>query len=255
MQRKDILVTMAVVAGITVGCGGETLLATAVVKRSQMNSVVSGNGQNNSLENDQNMIKIGETVKGNSINMEIIGNIGGRDPIIFVVGGIHQSELTGWRGGSDQTSGWLGLAKEWFLENSTEWSGFKIALVDINPDGRSRVNPNGVNLARNFECVSCRWSKTDPKKRGEADPDGESPVSESESRALINALEKLRLEGEVKLVVMLHNVAPKKGLIDPGNCDMNPESCEIGKRIASYSGARYQEVGLLIKLKVNIQKE
>ncbi len=192
-------------------------------------------------------VKVGETVLGNEIKMEILSQerkeANKRKNVVFIVGGIHHQENTGWFAGDSSNPGWLALVKKWLEENKEEWKGMEIAMVDINPDGRGRGNPNGVDLNRNFACKEvCNWHETDPNTRSYNDPDGPSAMSEPESKALISATEFLKKRNEVLFMVSLHNVAPPSGLIDPGYCGEDGRSCEIAQEIAQLSGARYEEI-------------
>jgi len=184
---------------------------------------------------------IGETALGNPIKMVTLSQKPGLKETLMIVGGIHPGEKTGWLSQDKSQTGWLTMVKQWFMDNPQQWKDLNVAMVDINPDGKGRQNPNKVDLARNFACTSCNWTKTDPNTRDYADADGPEPLSEPESQTLINAV---NISGpNIRLLVFLHNVFQPSGLVDPGHCDGSADkSCLAAQEIARLSGAKYSKI-------------
>ena len=128
------------------------------------------------VELKERVVELGKSAKGTSIKMYIFGE--GASPLL-VVGGIHGNEPTGAEL-SDQLI-------EYLRAHSELWSQHPVAVMPrANPDGlaaNTRVNANGVDVNRNFPARN--WKKT---KRGDSFG-GNEPSSESETRAVVKAVE------------------------------------------------------------------
>lgn len=179
-------------------------------------------------------VAVGETALGNKMELTILGQDNeeswkGR-PIVFIIGGIHKE------------GGWLRLVKEYFLNNQSAWEGYRVAFLDANPDGKGRVNPNGVNIQRNFggpECPSCEFDEQEIAENSLCSSSGRpglGPNSEPESKAIINAVEYLQDQGEVVFAANLHSAA---NLVESGACMDNDLNCEITRLIAEKMGVAY----------------
>lgn len=213
-----------------------------------------GGGEFNPLpekkEIQTQIVQVGETAKyKNPIFMEVMTQEGKEISAqtknsIAIILKIHPQENTGFLREDKTGPGWGTLVRQWFIDHPEEWQGIDIAFIEVNPDGQGRMNPNDVDVNRNFDCDSCAWEKTDPKTRAYSDPDGSSPMSEPESQALIKAVEILNSRGRVLFNVILHDAVPPDGAIDPGHCEEKDLSlsCAISKIIAELSGADYVEI-------------
>lgn len=183
-------------------------------------------------------VRVGETAKGNQINLVIFGQDKEESwkgkPIIWTIGDIHPGEETG---------GWLSLVKDYFLKNQDQWQGYRLAFLDPNFDGLGRVNPNKVNIQRNFggpECPSCQWDGNEITKNSLCSSSGRpglGPNSEPESQAIIRAAEYLQSLGEVKFCANLHTAG---NVFESGACmDNGGLNCEITRSIAEKTGVDY----------------
>ena len=189
-------------------------------------------------------IKVGETAKGNPINLEILrqDNLESWEnrPIILIMGGIHPGEKTGNAGGQ----GWLALIKKYFSENPVIWQGYRLAFLDPNFDGKSRVNPNGVNIQRNFggeECPTCLWDEKEINEGSlcsSSGRPGKGPNSEPESQAILEAAQYLTEKGEVWFTANLHGA---DNSVESGACMDRGLNCEITKLLAEKMGVLYRE--------------
>lgn len=186
--------------------------------------------------------KVGETALGSTISLEIFrqddeDSWKGK-PIIWIIGGIHPGERTG----DENGNGWLALVKKYFKENQEIWQGSRIAFLDPNFDGQGRLNPDKVNLQRNFggpECPSCLWDEneiTEGALCSSSGRPGKGPNSEPESQAIIKAAEFLLQYGEVQFCTNLHSAA---NLVESGACMDRGLNCEITELLAEKMGIPY----------------
>ncbi|MGE3180089.1 MAG: M14 family zinc carboxypeptidase [Phycisphaerae bacterium] len=133
---------------------------------------------------------IGQSVRGRPIYMHIFGTT--PNPAL-VFGGIHGNE----RNSSEMAD----LLIEHLQRNPHLTQGKSVAVIPhANPDGlvaNTRHNVRGVDLNRNFPATN--WKST-------RDQHGETPLSESESRALYNAVRSLR----PRLTISLHSINGQK---------------------------------------------
>lgn len=155
-------------------------------------------------------IEIGRSVLGTPIEAIRFGV--GTKEIIFV-GGLH----AGFAPGTVQ------LAEEsidYFTNNPDEIpDNITLYIIsEVNPDSASapgqlngRLNTNGVDLNRNWDC---RWTE-DPSFRGAPieGAGGDDPFSESETQALRDFIEKITPEGVVFWLARADG-----GLSSPGSC-------------------------------------
>lgn len=188
-------------------------------------------------------VKVGETAKGNPINLEILRQDNSQDwdgrPIILIMGGIHPGEKTG----NEAGQGWLALTKKYFSENPEIWQGYRIAFLDPNFDGKGRVNPNGINIQRNFggeECPSCLWDEKEINEGSlcsSSGRPGKGPNSEPESQAIIKAAEYLKQTGEVWFAANLHGA---DNSVESGACLDRGLNCEVTELLAEKMGVKYR---------------
>lgn len=174
-------------------------------------------------------VNVGETFNGNPINMEILSQYkDSKDPLVWIIGGIHPEEITGW-------SGYLTLISQWLKDHPEEWKGLRFALGDFNPDGYERYNPNGVNIMRNADAF---WLEPEVETRCSAN--GAYPESEPETRAIMNAGRILKEMGKLLFMVDLHRFGP---VVDPSHCEggVGDLSCLISQTLAENLNVPYEE--------------
>lgn len=184
--------------------------------------------ENLSQEYSFEKVRVGESALGNPIEVELIGQPENpQAPIVWFIAGIHPSEGTAKR---------ANLLRKWYLENPGTWRGFRLAFSNVNPDGKGKVNPNGVNLNRNADFD---WKK--PAGKGDdCSAQGSAPESEPEARAIMNAADELKNRGEVVFSIVFH---AEGRIIDPFVCpDSNSGSCAVSKIVAQELGFFYMEV-------------
>lgn len=116
---------------------------------------------------------IGHSFLGKPIQCEVYGD--GPD-VLLVLATIHGNEAAG--------TPLLTAFADWLMNHPVELTGHKVVLIPVaNPDGmaaNARFNSRGVDLNRNFPAGN--WDK------GEISLHGQSPLSEPESRALLQAI-------------------------------------------------------------------
>ena len=116
---------------------------------------------------------IGHSVLGKPIDCEVHGD--GPD-VLMVLATIHGNEAAG--------TPLLAAFAEWLTEHPEALAGHKVVLIPVaNPDGMAaheRFNSRGVDLNRNFPAGN--WDEAKVNLHGEA------PLSEPESRALLQAI-------------------------------------------------------------------
>lgn len=116
---------------------------------------------------------IGQSVLGKPIPCEVYGT--GAD-VLMVLATIHGNEAAG--------TPLLAAFSEWLLAHPNELIGRQVVLIPIaNPDGMAaneRFNSRGIDLNRNFPAGN--WDEAKVKLHGE------TPLSEPESRALLQAI-------------------------------------------------------------------
>lgn len=212
--------------GVSLGGGEEKPKEEIIIKEERIQAGSTG---------------LGSPIEAKIFSQETGQETGRKEPIVLIVGGVHPQEHTGWGRNAD---GWLSLIKEEILRNSELWRGFKVVLVDINPDGKGRLTPGGVDLQRNFggeECFPCAWREIPSFQRNICDSDGKKPMDQPEAQALLNLLRSLGLE-EVVFAVFLHNSIPPFGAVDAASCGGGkwgtPLSCIISEDWAKNAGLR-----------------
>lgn len=135
-------------------------------------------------------VKLGESVLGDPIVMEVFGDGANR---ILIVGGIHGDEPGGVRVAE--------LLIESLRSKPEYWRGRTVGvLACANPDGlraRTRVNAAGIDLNRNFPTRDWR-----PARAGEHSH-GSAAGSEPETRAVMRAVELVRPQR----LIDLHSIA------------------------------------------------
>lgn len=118
-------------------------------------------------------VKIGESLEGRSIEYRVHGN---GPNVLMIIATIHGNEAAG--------TPLVAAFEEWLLEHPGELAGRQVVIVPVaNPDGfaaKERFNSRGVDLNRNFPAGN--W---DPKEREQVALHGRTPLSEPESRALM----------------------------------------------------------------------
>ena len=116
---------------------------------------------------------IGHSVLGKPISCEVYGE--GSD-VLMVIATIHGNEAAG--------TPLLAAFADWLKSHEAELEGHTVVLIPVaNPDGmtaKERFNSRGVDLNRNFPAGN--WDEAKVKLHGQA------PLSEPESRALLQAI-------------------------------------------------------------------
>lgn len=143
------------------------------------------------LGHDEVIIKIGESVNGQPLQLHLFGEP--RDPI-FIFGGIH---------GDEPTSVAVAIDLLFLLrENPEIYAEAPVAILPVaNPDGfdlRTRQNFNGVDCNRNFPTQN--WAFEEEKHRYWGGP---SPASEPETRAIMHAVNML----EPRIIISIHSIS------------------------------------------------
>ncbi len=116
---------------------------------------------------------IGRSLLGEPIQCEVHGD--GSD-VLMVIATIHGNEAAG--------TPLLAAFSDWLRNHPEELFGHKVVLIPVaNPDGmaaKERFNSRGVDLNRNFPAGN--WDEAKVNLHGQA------PLSEPESRALLQAI-------------------------------------------------------------------
>jgi len=120
-------------------------------------------------------IVIGRSVEGRPIEYQVYGE--GED-VLLVIATIHGNEAAG--------TPLVAAFGEWLTENPDELKGRQVVIMPLaNPDGFAadeRFNSRGVDLNRNFPAGN--WQE------GQVKVHGDTPLSEPESRALMQILSR-----------------------------------------------------------------
>ncbi len=131
---------------------------------------------------------IGKSVQGREIRMAEFGT--GARPVL-IMGGIHGNETA-----SVIVAGKL---VEELSALPEETHGVPVTVIPVaNPDGfeaKTRQNARGVDLNRNFPAAN--WKKGAARKNN-----GAEPLSEPESRALYETIERLK----PRLIISIHSI-------------------------------------------------
>jgi len=118
---------------------------------------------------------IGRSVEGRPIEYQVYGE--GED-VLLVIATIHGNEAAG--------TPLVAAFGEWLTENPVELKGRQVVIMPLaNPDGFAadeRFNSRGVDLNRNFPAGN--WQE------GQVKVHGDTPLSEPESRALMQILSR-----------------------------------------------------------------
>ena len=134
--------------------------------------------------------ELGTSVQGRPLAMTVFGN--GVQPVL-VIGGIHGSEPTS----VDVAEGLLKAIRQ----NPQSIGDASVAIIPVaNPDGclvKSRYNARGVDLNRNFPANNWRKAPATGKRNY-----GSQPLSEPESRAIMNAIDTLH----PRLIISIHSI-------------------------------------------------
>lgn len=116
---------------------------------------------------------IGRSAEGREIHCEVHGT--GPD-VLMVIATIHGNESAG--------TPLVAAFGEWLSAHPEELAGRQVVIIPVaNPDGMAakvRFNPRGIDLNRNFPAGN--WHEGDVKLHGE------TPLSEPESRAILQAM-------------------------------------------------------------------
>lgn len=164
-------------------------------------------------------LTIGESVLGQPIEAYRFGS--GATGIVLV-GGIH--------GGSEANTVRLAMEFITLFQRSADLIPSAVSLYiipNMNPDGyaqagiEGRVNANGVDLNRNWDC---RWQKNSGLYKGAAYHTGTRAFSEPESRAVRNFVDYVGAE----TVVFYHSHG---GFIFYGDCNGNSGSRELARAV------------------------
>lgn len=140
------------------------------------------------------------------MDIELFGNL--NNPQVLVIGVFHGDEPQG-----DY------LIRKYFEQNKSS----KLAFIPRLNKANTRVNPNGVDLNRNFPTKN--WELTERNEFF----GGEKPASEAETRFILETVEKLN----PKLIVTLH--APFKVVNYDGDAK------EVAEEISSIIGYPVEE--------------
>ena len=135
------------------------------------------------------------------MDIELFGNL--NNPQVLVIGVFHGDEPQG-----------DALIRKYFSENPNT----KLALIPRLNKANTRVNPNGVDLNRNFPTKN--WELTEKNEFF----GGNSPASELETRFIIDVIEKFKPQ----VILTLH--APFKVVNYDGDAK------EIAEEISSIIG-------------------
>ncbi len=118
-------------------------------------------------------ILIGRSAEGREIHCEVHGT--GPD-VLMVIATIHGNESAG--------TPLVAAFGDWLVAHPEELVGRQVVIIPVaNPDGMAakvRFNPRGIDLNRNFPAGN--WHEGDVKLHGE------TPLSEPESRAVLQAI-------------------------------------------------------------------
>jgi hypothetical protein len=116
-----------------------------------------------------------------------------------------------------------------------------VIIPTANPDGtgagtdlKARVNGNGVDLNRNWDC---QWSPEAQWRNQPVDP-GDRPFSEPESQALRDFL----IGGGFTAVIFYHSQAAE--IYAGGRCGGGQPSEALAQRLAEATGYRYDPTGV-----------
>jgi protein MpaA len=116
---------------------------------------------------------IGRSAEGRDIECEVYGT--GSD-ILMVIATIHGNESAG--------TPLVAAFGKWLSAHPEELDGKQVVIIPVaNPDGMAadvRFNPRGIDLNRNFPAGN--WQEGDVKLHGD------TPLSEPESRAILQAI-------------------------------------------------------------------
>jgi protein MpaA len=116
---------------------------------------------------------IGRSAEGREIHCKVYGT--GPD-VLMVIATIHGNEAAG--------TPLVAAFGEWLSAHPAELAGRQVVIIPVaNPDGMAakvRFNPRGIDLNRNFPAGN--WQAGDVKLHGE------TPLSEPESRAVLQAM-------------------------------------------------------------------
>jgi protein MpaA len=128
-------------------------------------------------------VTLGQSVEGRPVTLHLFGDTAvGPANTVLIIGGIHGNEPTS-----------AGVCREFLalLQQKPDiWAGRCVAVIpEANPDGlarRLRTNKNLVDLNRNFPAAN--WKKT----RRSSFFGGDAPVSQPETRLLVDLIEQLK---------------------------------------------------------------
>lgn len=162
----------------------------------------------------ERVVDLGRSAEGRPLTLYVFGSTG---PATLVMGGVHGSEPTGAEVAER-------LAQ--FLRTHPDSRRGRVVgvLPRANPDGlarNTRGNANGVDVNRNFPAKN--WRKS-PKGDSHGGPE---PASESETRAIIQAVEMLRPAA----IVSIHSISTN----DPCNNYDGPAEA-LANRMAKENG-------------------
>ena len=162
-------------------------------------------------------VTLGHSVQGEPLVMYVLGS--GANPI-FIFGGIHGHEPTA----AQLAEKMLRLLRE----NPHLRAGVPVAILPAaNPNGLAkgnRHNANGVDCNRNF--AASNWRRSRPGHRYYGGP---KPLSEPETRAIVEAVRSLR----PGLIVSIHSF-PGGGFCN--NYDGPGPAQDVAELMANYNG-------------------
>ena len=139
-------------------------------------------------------VELGRSVRGRPIEGVVFP---GREPSVFVLGGIHGSEPSS----ADLVEDLVDLLIE---QPELRQGRMVLVLPRANPDGLAtfeRHNANNVDLNRNFEAENFKSGGTG----------GQTPLSEPESRLLVEVLRRYRPSCVISVHAPLNCIDPDGG--------------------------------------------
>ena len=162
-------------------------------------------------------VTLGHSVQGEPLVMHILG--AGANPI-FIFGGIHGNE--------SKTTPLAQRLLDLLRDNPHLRAGVPVAILPAaNPDGLAkgtRKNINGVDCNRNFAATNWRNSKPGHQYYG-----GAQPLSEPETRAIVEAVRSL----QPGLIVATHSF-PRGGFCN--NYDGPRPAQDMCELMTNYNG-------------------
>lgn len=173
-----------------------------------------GEGHGEPVVQDPRAWVVGESQQGRPIIAELYGE---RGPVLFLLAAIH---------GDERSAVTFGERFRWHLQGgAAEREGLRVVYVGAaNPDGivaNTRRNSRNIDLNRNFDTANFQ----------PGGPGGTTPLSESETRALVGITEAV----DPTAVISMHCCVPTIDYDGPGR--------EFAERIASEAGFPAERLG------------